>query len=148
MWSGRRLRSVVAVFLGTLLIGGGLALSARLGAAIDQRVRTGAGTTGRVVHVERFKVSRSFAATRLTVDYTFGGVRHRERLSSELDECRYRNGNVLALHVDRSDPTKAATAEGYATEDLLLQVPALLEGLGIVVIMLSLALLRTGAPAE
>lgn len=66
----------MAVFLGTLLIGGGLVLSARLGAAIDDRVRTGAGTTGRVVHVERFKVSRSFAATRLTVDYTFGGVRH------------------------------------------------------------------------
>ncbi|WP_259275638.1 hypothetical protein [Micromonospora chalcea] len=46
-------------------------LTARLNEAIDERVRVGAETTGRVVHVERFKISRSFAPTRLTVDYAF-----------------------------------------------------------------------------
>ncbi|WP_262419555.1 pyridoxal-phosphate dependent enzyme, partial [Micromonospora chalcea] len=40
----------------------------RLSTAIDERVLAGAETTGQVVHVERFKISRSFAATRLTED--------------------------------------------------------------------------------
>ncbi|MEU4476746.1 DUF3592 domain-containing protein [Micromonospora sp. NPDC023966] len=144
----RELGLVLAVVLGTLLIGGGILLDARLTAAIDERVRVGAETTGRVVHVERFKISRSFAATRLTVDYTFDGVRHRERFSSELDESEFHVGDVLAVRVDRADPTRAATPDGYATEDLLLQAPTLLEGLGIVVIMISLALLRRGPRRE
>lgn len=143
-FGGRLLRIVLVVVLGTLLIGGGILLDARLAAAIDERVRGGAETTGRVVHVERFKVGRSYAVTRVTVDYTFAGVRHRERFSSELDEERFREGDVLAVFVGRADLTRAATAEGYATEDLLLQAPTLLEGLGIVVILIALALFRRG----
>ena len=72
----RELRLVLAVVLGTLLVGGGILLDARLTAVIDERVRVGADTTGRVVHVERLKISRSFAATRLTVVYAFDEVRH------------------------------------------------------------------------
>ena len=64
----RELKLVLVVVLGTLLIGGGMLLTVRLNEAIDERVRVGAETTGRVVHVERFKISRSFAAMRLTVD--------------------------------------------------------------------------------
>lgn len=116
----------------------------RLNEAIDERVRVGAETTGRVVHVERFKISRSFAAMRLTVDYTFEGVRYRERFSSELDESGFRVGELLDVRVDRTDPTRAATPDGYATEDLLLQVPTILEVLGALMIVISLALIRTG----
>ncbi|MFG2056638.1 hypothetical protein ACGFI9_21700 [Micromonospora sp. NPDC048930] len=78
------------------------------------------------------------------MDYTFDGVRHRQRFSSELDESEFHVGDVLAVRVDPKDPTRAATPDGYATEDLLLQVPTVLEGLGIVVIMISLALFRSG----
>ncbi|MGC5017109.1 DUF3592 domain-containing protein [Micromonospora sp. DT47] len=141
-FDGRRLRVVVAVVLGSLLVGGGLMLSARLDAVIGQRVRVGVETTGRVVHVERYQIGRSTSVTRVTVDYALNGARHRELLSSELDEVRYRNGDAVRLHVDRTDATKAATAEGYATEDLLLQLPAFLEAAGIIMIMLALARLR------
>ncbi|MGC1215066.1 MAG: DUF3592 domain-containing protein [Micromonospora sp.] len=141
-FAGRRLRVVVAVVLGSLLFGGGLLLSARLNAAIDERVRVGVETTGRVVHVKRYQIGRSTMVTRLTVDYALNGARHREMLSSELDEVRYRDGDVVRLHVDRTDATKAATAEGYATEDLLLQLPTFLEAAGIIMIMLALARLR------
>lgn len=142
----RELKLVLAVVLGTLVVGGGMLLDARLTATIDERVLAGAETTGRVVHVERFKISRSFAATRLTVDYTFNGVRHRERFSSELDESEFHVGDVLDVRVDRTAPTRAATPDGYATEDLLLQAPTVLAGLGIGVIMISLALLRIDPP--
>ncbi|MEV6519494.1 DUF3592 domain-containing protein [Micromonospora chalcea] len=142
----RELRLVLAVVLGTLVVGGGMLLHVRLTTAIDERVLAGAETTGQVVHVERFKISRSFAATRLTVDYTFDGVRHRERFSSALDESEFHVGDVLDVRVDRTDPTRAATPDGYATEDLLLQAPTLLAGLGIGMIMVSLALLRIDPP--
>ena len=135
---------VLAVVLGALVVGGGLLLDARLTAAIDERVRVGAETTGRVVRVERFQITRSFAATRVTVDYTFDGVRHRERFSSELNKRQFEIGEVLSVRVDPADPTKAATPDGYATEDLLLQGPTVLEGSGLVVILISLALIRTG----
>uniref|UniRef100_UPI002F909137 DUF3592 domain-containing protein n=1 Tax=Micromonospora narathiwatensis TaxID=299146 RepID=UPI002F909137 len=135
---------VLAVVVGTLLVGGGLLLDARLRAAIDERVRVGAETTGRVVHVERFQISRSFAATRVTVDYTFDGVRHRERFSNELNKRRFEIGEVLSVRVDPVDPTRAATPDGYATEDLLLQAPTVLEGSGLIAILISLALIRTG----
>ncbi|WP_233601023.1 MULTISPECIES: hypothetical protein [Micromonospora] len=78
----------------------------------------------------------------------FDGVRHRERFSSELDDGEFRTGDVLAVRVDRADPARAATPDGYATEDLLLQAPVLLEGLGIVTILISLALLRRGHRRE
>lgn len=142
--AGRELRLVLAVVLGALVVGGGLLLDARLTAAIDERVRVGAETTGRVVRVERFQITRSFAATRVTVDYTFDGVRHRERFSSELNKRQFEIGEVLSVRVDPADPTKAATPDGYATEDLLLQGPTVLEGSGLVVILISLALIRTG----
>ena len=140
----RELKLVLAVVLGTLLIGVGMLLTVRLNEAIDERVRVGAETTGQVVHVERLKISRSFAATRLTVDYTFEGVRYRERFSSELDESGFRVGELLDVRVDTTDPTRAATPDGYATEDLLLQAPTLLEVLGALMIVISLALIRTG----
>ncbi|MFI7071451.1 hypothetical protein O7600_24110 [Micromonospora sp. WMMA1998] len=140
----REVKLVLWVVLGTLLVGAGILLTVRLREAIDERVRVGAETTGEVVHIERFRITRSFSANRLTVDYTFDGVRHRERFSSELDESEFRVGELLDVRVDRTDPTRAATPDGYATEDLLLQVPTLLEGLGIVVILISLALIRTG----
>ncbi|MEU4591427.1 DUF3592 domain-containing protein [Micromonospora aurantiaca (nom. illeg.)] len=140
----RELKLVLAVVLGTLLIGGGMLLTVRLNEAIDERVRVGAETTGEVVHVERFRITRSFSATRLTVDYTFDGVRYRERFSSELDESEFRVGELLDIRVDRTDPTRAATPDGYATEDLLLQAPTVLAGLGLVMIVISLALFRTG----
>lgn len=78
------------------------------------------------------------------MDYTFEGVRYRERFSSELDESGFRVGELLDVRVDRTDPTRAATPDGYATEDLLLQVPIILEVLGALVIVISLALIRTG----
>ncbi|MBQ1044609.1 hypothetical protein KBX35_12995 [Micromonospora sp. C32] len=140
----RELKLVVVVILGTLLVGGGMLLTVRLNEAIDERVRVGAETTGQVVHVERFKISRSFAATRLTVDYTFEGVRYRERFSSELDESGFRVGELLDVRVDTTDPTRAATPDGYATEDLLLQAPTVLEVFGALMIVISLALIRTG----
>ncbi|MEU8070590.1 DUF3592 domain-containing protein [Micromonospora sp. NPDC049151] len=140
----RELKLVVVVILGTLLVGGGMLLTVRLNEAIDERVRVGAETTGQVVHVERFKISRSFAATRLTVDYTFEGVRYRERFSSELDESGFRVGELLDVRVDRTDLTRAATPDGYATEDLLLQAPTVLEVFGALMIVISLALIRTG----
>ncbi|MFD6607473.1 DUF3592 domain-containing protein [Micromonospora chalcea] len=138
----RELRLVLAVVLGTLVVGGGMLLHVRLTTAIDERVLAGAETTGQVVHVQRFTITRSFAATRLTVDYTFDGVQHRKRFSSELDESEFHVGDVLDVRVDRTDPTRAATPDGYATEDLLLQAPTVLAGLGLGVIMISLALLR------
>ncbi|WP_439427884.1 DUF3592 domain-containing protein [Micromonospora sp. LA-10] len=140
----RELKLVVVVILGTLLVGGGMLLTVRLNEAIDERVRVGAETTGQVVHVERFKISRSFAATRLTVDYTFEGVQYRERFSSELDESGFRVGELLDVRVDRTNPTRAATPDGYATEDLLLQAPTVLEVFGALMIVISLALIRTG----
>ncbi|MDG4802743.1 DUF3592 domain-containing protein [Micromonospora sp. WMMD980] len=140
----REVKLVLWVALGTLLVAGGMLLTVRLNQAIDERVRVGAETTGHVVHVDRFRISRSFAATRLTVDYTFDGVRHRERFSSELDESEFRVGEVLDVRVDRTDPTRAATPDGYATEDLLLQAPTVLASLGLAVIVISLALIRTG----
>ncbi|MEU7573709.1 DUF3592 domain-containing protein [Micromonospora sp. NPDC049240] len=140
----RELRLVLAVVLGTLLVGAGILLTVRLREAIDERVRVGAETTGEVVHVERFRITRSFSANRLTVDYTFDGVRYRERFSSELDESKFRVGESLDVRVDRTDPTRAATPDGYATEDLLLQVPTLLEVLGALMIVIPLALIRTG----
>ncbi|MFJ1539096.1 DUF3592 domain-containing protein [Micromonospora chalcea] len=140
----REVKLVLVVILGTLVVGGGMLLTARLNEAIDERVRVGTETTGQVVHVERFKISRSFAATRLTVDYTFEGVRYRERFSSELDESGFRVGELLDVRVDRTDPTRAATPDGYATEDLLLQAPTILEVLGALMIVISLALIRTG----
>ena len=140
----REVKLVLVVILGTLVVGGGMLLTARLNEAIDERVRVGAETTGQVVHVERLKISRSFAATRLTVDYTFEGVRYRERFSSELDESGFRVGELLDVRVDTTDPTRAATPDGYATEDLLLQAPTLLEVLGALMIVISLALIRTG----
>lgn len=69
---GRQLRFVVAVALGSFLVGGGLLLSARLNAVISERVRVGVETTGRVVHVERYQIGRSTVVTRLTVDYLPG----------------------------------------------------------------------------
>ncbi|MFJ8577398.1 DUF3592 domain-containing protein [Micromonospora sp. NPDC093277] len=138
------MRLVLAVVVGTLMIGGGLLLDARLTEAIDKRVRVGAETTGRVVHVERLQISGSFAATRVTVEYVIDGVRHRERFSSELNKRRFEVGEVLSVRVDPADPTRAAIPDGYATEDLLLQAPTVLEGFGLVVIMISLALIRSG----
>ncbi|MEV0006272.1 DUF3592 domain-containing protein [Micromonospora sp. NPDC050980] len=140
----REVKLVLWVVLGTLLVGGGMLLTVRLNEAIDERIRVGAETTGEVVHVGRFRISRSFSANRLTVDYTFDGVRYRERFSSELDESEFHVGDVLDVRVARTDPNRAATPDGYATEDLLLQVPTLLEGLGAIMIMISLALIRTG----
>ena len=142
----RELKLVLAVVLGSLLVGGGMLLHDRLSTAIDERVLAGAETTGQVVYVERLKISRSFAATRLTVDYTFDGIRHRKRFSSELDESEFHVGDVLDVRVDRTDPTRAATPDGYATEDLLLQAPTVLAGLGLAVIAISLALLRRDPP--
>ncbi|MEW2330064.1 DUF3592 domain-containing protein [Micromonospora chersina] len=138
-FDGRRLPVVVAVVLGGLLFGGGLLLSARLNTVIDERVRVGVETTGRVVHVERYQLGRSTTVTRLTVEYALNGVRHRETLSSDLDDVRYRDGDAVILHVDRTDATKAATAEGYATEDLLVRSPTFLEAAGIIMIMLAAA---------
>ncbi|WP_154943010.1 hypothetical protein [Micromonospora palomenae] len=132
----------MTVVLGSLLFPGGLLLSTRLDALISERVRVGVETTGRVVHVERYQIGRSSVVTRLTVDYALNGERHRELLSSELDEVRCHAGDVVRLYVDRTDATKAATAEGYATEDLLLQLPILLEAAGIIMIILGPAWLE------
>ncbi|MGW5669185.1 DUF3592 domain-containing protein [Micromonospora sp. NPDC003776] len=148
---GRRLRVVVAAAMGSVLFGGGLLLSARLNTVIDERVRVGAETTGRVVHVERYQIGRSTTVARLTVEYALDGALHREKLSSDLDDVRYRHGDAVILHVDRTDATKAATAEGYATEDLLLQLPTFLEAAGIIMIMLALARLKRrgrGSPPD
>ena len=68
-------------------------------------------------------------------------MRYRERFSSELDESGFRVGELLDVRVDRTDPTRAATPDGYATEDLLLQVPTILEVLGALMIVISLALI-------
>jgi hypothetical protein len=142
---GGRLRAGVAIVLGSLIFGGGLLLSSWLDAVIDERVRVGVEATGRVVHVERYQIGRSTVVKRLTVEYEHNGRRHRERLSSEVDDVRYRDGDVVRLYVDRTDGTRAATAEGYATEDLLLQLPTFLEAVGIIMIMLPFARLRRRA---
>ncbi|WP_207786411.1 DUF3592 domain-containing protein [Micromonospora globispora] len=89
-------------------------------------------------------MSRSEAVTRMTVAYSVDGVAYQERFSSELDEGRRHAGEELTVYVDRGDPSKAATADGYATEDLLLQLPAVLGVAGALAIVAALVWIRTG----
>ncbi|MFI0797059.1 hypothetical protein ACH4OY_30910 [Micromonospora rubida] len=52
------------------------------------------------------------------------------------------------MYADPNDPSKAATADGYATEDLLLQLPILLGATGGLVIVAALVWIRRVAPTR
>ncbi|NBE81621.1 DUF3592 domain-containing protein [Micromonospora rubida] len=138
------IRVIVAALFGTVLICGAVLLDARLDATVEQRVSEGTAVTGRVVQVERFRISRSSSVTRMTVAYAVDGVAYQERFSSELDEGRHHAGEELTVYVDRNDPSKAATADRYATEDLLLQLPDLLGVAGGLAIVAALVWIKTG----
>ncbi|WP_433348978.1 DUF3592 domain-containing protein [Micromonospora sp. CA-111912] len=137
-------RVIVAALFGTVLICGAVLLDDRLNTTVDQRVNEGTAVTGRVVQAERFRVSRSYSVTRMTVAYSVGGVAYQERFSSELDEGRRHAGEELTVYVDPNDPSKAATADRYATEDLLLQLPTLLGVAGGLAIVAALVWIKTG----
>ncbi|WP_320068429.1 DUF3592 domain-containing protein [Micromonospora sp. RTGN7] len=137
-------RVIVAALFGTVLICGAVLLDAQLNATVDQRVNEGTAVTGRVVQADRLRVSRSSSVTRMTVAYSVGGVAYQERFSSELDEGRRHAGEELTVYVDLNDPSKAATADGYATEDLLLQLPILLGVAGGLAIVAALVWIKTG----
>ncbi|MFI1192322.1 DUF3592 domain-containing protein [Micromonospora sp. NPDC020750] len=140
----RGIRVIVAALFGTVLICGAVLLDDRLNATVEQRVSEGTAVTGRVVQAERFRVSRSYAVTRMTVAYAVDGVAYQERFSSQLDVGRHHAGEELTVYVDRDDPSRAATAEGYATEDLLLQLPDLLGVAGGLAIVAALVWIKTG----
>ncbi|MFF3866345.1 DUF3592 domain-containing protein [Micromonospora sp. NPDC001898] len=138
------IRIIVAALFGTVLICGAVLLDARLSTIVEQRVSEGTAVTGRVVQANRLWLSRSYSVTRMTVAYTVDGVAYQERFSSELDQGRRHAGEELTVYVDRNDPSKAATAEGYATEDLLLQLPDLLGVAGGLAIVAALVWIKTG----
>ncbi|MER5703808.1 DUF3592 domain-containing protein [Micromonospora sp. NPDC002296] len=143
----RGMRIIVAALFGTMLICGAVLLDARLNATVEQRVSEGTAVTGRVVQANRLWLSRSYSVTRMTVAYTVDGVAYQHRFSSELDQGRRHAGEELTVYVDRNDPSKAATAEGYATEDLLLQLPDLLGVAGGLAIVAALVWIKTGGRA-
>ncbi|MER5705781.1 DUF3592 domain-containing protein [Micromonospora sp. NPDC002296] len=138
------MRIIVAALFGTVLICGAVLLDARLNATVEQRVSEGTAVIGRVVQANRLWLSRSYSVTRMIVAYTVDGVAYQERFSSELDQGRRHAGEELTVYVDRNDPSKAATAEGYATEDLLLQLPDLLGVAGGLAIVAALVWIKTG----
>ncbi|MGC4806055.1 DUF3592 domain-containing protein [Micromonospora sp. DT233] len=144
VWLFGGTRVIVGALVGTVLICDGVLLDFRLNAIIDQRVSEGTAVTGRIVQADRFRVSRSSSVTRMTVAYSVDGVAYQERFSSELDGGRRRAGEELTVYVDPDDPAKAATADGYATEDLLLQLPILLGVAGGLAIVAALVWIKTG----
>ncbi|WP_320068878.1 DUF3592 domain-containing protein [Micromonospora sp. RTGN7] len=140
----RGTRIMVAALFGTMLICGAILLDDRLTTTVEQRVNEGTAVTGLVVQANRLRLSRSESVTRMTVTYTVDGVAYRKRFSSQLDQGRRHAGEETTVYVDRDDPSRAATAEGYATEDLLLQLPNLLGVAGFLTIVAALVWIKTG----
>ena len=100
----------------------GIAAHLALAARIDRRIAHGVGVPAQVTAIQRLPLGKTSQPQRLTVAYDRAGPRT-ARLVAALAEGDYRVGDRVTLLVDPADPGRVATADGFASEGLILLVP-------------------------
>lgn len=123
---GSAKRTAVFVGAGIAVLVVGLVAWAVLDSRVDERIRTGLPVQAEVVASGTVKTGRAGSSPRVNVRYSVGGRDIEATLMSMLAGSQYQIGDQLTIYVDRTDPTKAATSDGFASEDRLMLLPLFL----------------------
>jgi hypothetical protein len=101
---------------------------------VDKRVSGGLSVGAEVTSVHKVGFGR-FGGQEATVHYRLGGESYSARLMS-VRLLDWNDSTQVELSVEPSDPRRAATADGWVTEDRLVLIPYPVAAVGIVALLL------------
>ncbi|MEV6298920.1 DUF3592 domain-containing protein [Actinoplanes sp. NPDC051861] len=118
------------VMAGLLVAVGGVFIRITLDDRVEQRIADGTPVAAEVTRVGKlpWSTTRTRSGQRITVAYSWDGVARTADLTPAEAKTGYTTGDRITVLVDPRDPGRVATADGFASEDLMMRAPLLVAG--------------------